>query len=70
MSQPSPLKRASSRDAIRLIHPWFTREEMRIHALELLFAFPCEFRSLSRVPMNFDDQVRDVKGDIDSTEFP
>ncbi|GJU18067.1 hypothetical protein Tco_1146033 [Tanacetum coccineum] len=55
-SQPSPLKRASSWCSICLIRCRFTCEEMRILSLELVFSLPCEFRSSSRVPMNFDDK--------------
>ncbi|GJZ98970.1 hypothetical protein Tco_0671521 [Tanacetum coccineum] len=49
------LKRAPSWCSIRLIYLWLAREEMRILALELIFTFPCELRSSSRIPMNFNN---------------
>ncbi|GJV97586.1 F-box domain containing protein [Tanacetum coccineum] len=52
---PSPLERVSPRSSIRLIHPWFTCKEIRILALDLIFAVSCELRSSSRIPTNLDD---------------
>nr|GEV55129.1 phosphatidylinositol/phosphatidylcholine transfer protein SFH9-like isoform X1 [Tanacetum cinerariifolium] len=57
MSQPSPLKKASSRCSLRLICRRFACEEMRILAFALVFSLACEFRSSLRFPMNFDDKV-------------
>ncbi|GJT85900.1 hypothetical protein Tco_1067617 [Tanacetum coccineum] len=70
MSQRSHLNGAPSQCSIRLIRRRFAYKEVRVLALDLILPFSCELWPSSLIPTNFDDTVRDVKGDMDSIEFP